>query len=212
MNDPRARNKVPEANTVSGYLTGYCEMLASALRSVSSDRLEKAFQAIKEASTRGAKIYVAGNGGSSAIASHLCCDWMKGTHIKGKKALKVHSLTENVSLLTALANDFGYEHCLSEQIEILCQPGDLVILISSSGNSTNIVKAAETARGKKATLISLTGFKGGAVSQMADISLHVPVENYGIAEDAHQVLMHVLAQFLYLSSKQKINDSLNALA
>jgi phosphoheptose isomerase len=144
----------------------------------------------------GARVYVAGNGGSASIANHLTCDWMKGTHVTGKPALKVHSLGSNGTLLTAIANDFGFEESFAHQVELLGEAGDLLVLISSSGNSANIVRALEVARLKRMKIIGLTGFTGGKLKELCDVSLHVPVHNYGIVEDTHQSLMHCLAQFL----------------
>lgn len=196
MNDPRFKNQIFETSSPSQYLISYSRELGRALGQVDSRQLDAAYEIIKDALKRGARIYVAGNGGSSAIADHLCCDWMKGTAVPNAPSLKVHSLTSNSALFTALANDFSYEESLSRQIDMLCEPGDIVVLISSSGNSPNIVKALEAARTKRVKTIGLSGFNGGKLAAAADISLHVPVDNYGLAEDAHQAVMHVLAQFL----------------
>lgn len=195
-NDPRFKNELPEADTLGVYLLNYSKSLHDAVSKVSEDKLQAAFDLLTRTLEKGKRIYVAGNGGSSAIADHLCCDWMKGTAVAGVPSLKVHSLTSNSALFTALANDFGYENSLAQQIEYLGETDDVVVLISSSGNSINIVKAAEVARAKKMSVIGLSGFSGGALAKLSDVNLHVPANNYGIAEDAHQMLMHVLGQFL----------------
>lgn len=194
--DPRFENDLPVADSVGEYFTAYTRELAKAAGKVSQEKIQEAFELLAATLKRNQRIYVAGNGGSCAIADHLCCDFMKGTHVHGKPALKVHSLTSSPALLTALSNDFGYETSLSRQVEMLGEAGDILILISSSGNSPNIVKAVEAAHAKKMKVIGLCGFSGGKLAATADVPLYVPVHNYGIAEDVHQMLMHAFAQFL----------------
>jgi phosphoheptose isomerase len=199
MSDPRSKNHWPEADSPSEYLLAYGRMLTQALARVPAQAIEAAFAVLESAIARGSRIYVAGNGGSAAIAGHFTCDWMKGTAAEGEPPARVHSLSENTSLLTALANDMGYEHCFSEQLKQLGEEGDVVVLISSSGNSPNMLLAAKAARRKRMEIISLTGFAGGELQSLSDVNLHVPVCNYGMAEDAHQTLMHALSQYLYRS-------------
>ncbi len=194
--DPRFKNKLPEASEISGYLKGYVQELSVALSKVSAEQLKKAESLLLKTIENGNRVYVAGNGGSASIGDHLCCDWLKGTFVSGKPALKVHALASNTALLTALANDFGYEKSFAAQIEMLGEKGDVAVLISSSGNSPNIIAAAEIAQKKGMIILGMSGFEGGKLSQISDISLHVPVHNYGIAEDGHQIMMHVLTQSL----------------
>ena len=137
-----------------------------------------------------------GNGGSAAIADHLCCDLVKGTHVDGHPTIEVGSLTSNVALYSAIANDFGFENVFSTQIKFLGKEGDVLIAISSSGNSANIIQAVESAHALGMTSIGLSGFKGGPLKENAHIPLHVDAQNYGIVEDAHQSMMHILAQFI----------------
>jgi D-sedoheptulose 7-phosphate isomerase len=194
--DPRYRNELAQSTNLSDYAAEYAKRVHSAFSAVEPEALQKAFDALTEAARRGARIYVAGNGGSAAIADHLCCDWMKGTAVPSMPAVKVHSLVCNTALLTALTNDFGYEAALARQIGMLAEEGDLLVLISSSGNSPNIEQAVLAAAKKKMKIIGLCGFSGGKLKKLADICLHTPANNYGIVEDAHQMLMHVLAQSL----------------
>lgn len=194
--DPRFKNKMPDSDEISGYLKSYVQELSSALNKVSPEQLKKAETLLLETIEKGKRVYVAGNGGSAAIGDHLCCDWLKGTYVSGKLALKVHALASNTALLTALSNDFNYEKSFSSQIEMLGEKDDVAVLISSSGNSPNIVTAAEMASKKGMKVIGMSGFEGGKLNQISDISLYVPVSNYGIAEDGHQVIMHVLTQML----------------
>lgn len=194
--DPRIKNHYPRAETLSKYTAAYAKLVAEGLSKVSEQALEQVFELLEKTIASGRRVYVAGNGGSAAIADHLCCDWMKGTHVAGKPALRVHPMTSSPALFTALANDFSYEDSISRQVEMLGDAGDVLVLISSSGNSPNIVKAAEVGKTRKLRVVGLTGFDGGRLRELADVSLHVPVENYGMAEDAHQMLMHVLTQCL----------------
>lgn len=194
--DPRFRNVTPDVESVSGYLREYAATLQEALAGVPDERIEAAFAVLREAAERKSNVYVAGNGGSAAISDHLVCDWMKGTHVEHLPALQVVSFTANSALLTALSNDFGYETSFARQVEMQGREGDVLVLISSSGNSPNVVQAAEAARRRKLKVIGMTGFGGGKLADLADVSLHVPVDNYGIAEDCHQTLMHVFQQCL----------------
>jgi len=125
------------------------------------------------------------------------CDWVKGTFTPSHRPIHVHSLVSDTALLTACANDFGYEASFSRQLEMQAQPGDILICISSSGNSANILAVLRKARAMQLKTIALTGFSGGESMQLADISLHVAVHNYGIVEDCHQILMHNIAQYIY---------------
>ncbi len=194
--DPRFRNHKPTASSVAGYLRGYVAELSEAIAEVPDEAVEKAFDLLRSASEQGRIIYVAGNGGSAAISDHLCCDWMKGTQAPGHSTLKVVSMASSTALLTAIANDFSYDECFSRQVEMLGEAGDVLVLISSSGNSPNVVEAAEAAHRQGMKVIGMSGFAGGKLAALADAPLHVPVDNYGMAEDCHQMLMHVFAQFL----------------
>ncbi|MBI1861647.1 MAG: SIS domain-containing protein [Deltaproteobacteria bacterium] len=198
MFDPREKNQTPHAKTISEYLNGYVETVQAAVRTVSPEKMDLVFSLLKEKLEQGAQIFAAGNGGSAAISAHLCCDWVKGTRMEGEPTLKVHSLMENTSLLTALANDVSYEEAVAEQIKAYGKAGDCVILLSCSGNSPNVVRAAQVARQMDIDVISMTGFDGGKLAAFSDISLHVPANNYGMIEDCHQMLMHVFSQYLYL--------------
>jgi phosphoheptose isomerase len=193
--DPRNRNQFFPAETLETYVGAYVESLKKAVSDVSSSELDKAYAVLEESVTRGATIYVAGNGGSAAISEHLCCDFTKGTFFPDLPPFRTHSLVSNSAFFTALSNDFGYEYSFSAQLEMLAKKGDVIILISSSGNSPNILKALEKAKSMGITSIGFSGFEGGSLLQNADIKLHVPFNNYGIVEDAHQILMHTISQY-----------------
>lgn len=194
--DPRFRNQTFDLASISLYLKDYADHLTTALKSIPEAHLNSAREALLKVRQQGGRIFTAGNGGSAAICEHLGCDWHKGVHYDGLSSMKVHSLVSNSALLTAISNDFGYEKSYSYQLQLMdLEPRDVVLLISSSGNSPNIVDAALYARTKGTTVIGFTGFSGGKLKEMSDVSLHVDFNNYGLVEDAHQVLMHVLAQY-----------------
>lgn len=198
--DPRSRNKIFNKSNITSYLLDYLDELNYGLVQLNKEELEKAFRLLELTTARSGRIFVGGNGGSAAISDHLCCDFVKGTYSEKKNGLVVHSLVGSQSLFTAIGNDFGYEHTLSFQLEAQkINNKDLLILISSSGNSPNIIKAATTARAVRAPVIGLTGFSGGDLLKLSDAKLHVPINNYGAIEDAHQLIMHNLAQFYYAS-------------
>ena len=182
------------ADTWKDYVRQYAGQVQHALEQVPESALDEAFRIISTAVRENRRVFVAGNGGSAAIADHLCCDWTKGTHSTGLPPLRTHSLASNAALLTAIANDFGYDVAFSRQLEMLGSAGDVLLLISSSGNSPNILSAVESARALGITTIGLTGFSGGALAANADVSLYVPYSNYGVVEDCHQILMHTFAQ------------------
>jgi len=191
-------NKTFSSENITDYLQEYVLNLQNAIAKIDTHQLEKVLQKLAEVTSRGQQIYVCGNGGSAAIADHLCCDWSKGTYFKNIPSLKTQSLSANVALLTACANDFGFEHSFSQQLEMFGQKGDALVAISSSGNSANILAAVQKAKEKSMTVIGLSGFSGGKLKDACDYSLFVPFNNYGVVEDAHQILMHVLGQFFAL--------------
>lgn len=204
--DPRSQNQFFEVTDISRYIKEYASLVFYSLYKIDAKEIDAAKDALHFSRTKGGRIFVAGNGGSSAIADHLVCDLVKGTHIDGKDSLKVQSLNGSTALFTAIGNDFGYEHTFEFQLKTFdITSKDVVILISSSGNSQNIIRAANYAREKRCTVIAMTGFSGGELNKMHDIiKLHIPANNYGIVEDCHQALMHILAQWHYLTKRAEL--------
>jgi histidinol-phosphate phosphatase family protein len=176
--------------------TEYSDELRAALRTVDPSRLHAAATLLNKAHDRDATVFSCGNGGSASIANHLQCDHVKcvgqGTDLRPR----VFSLSTNVELFSAIANDNGYEHVFEHQLASIARPGDLLIAVSSSGRSPNIVRALEWASAHGMETIALTGFTGGRSRELADVSIHVESCNYGIVEDAHQACMHLLAQYV----------------
>ncbi len=206
--DPRFRNSIFDGKSIEEYLEQYADALHQALGSVGKNDLERVVDVLLEVIEQNNTIFVAGNGGSAAIADHLGCDWTKGTCVVGQNSLRTHSLVSNSALFTALANDFSYEDVFSKQLEMFARPGDALVLISSSGNSANILKAVDVAKKLSVRTVGLTGFSGGKLASLVDINLHIDYSNYGVVEDGHQVLMHTLAQFLVRARDRKEKSKL----
>ena len=181
------------------YAAAYFENLARAQASVDRARIGEAAAIIEAAHRDGASVFACGNGGSAAIANHLACDHCKGVATDTKLRPRVHSLSANVEILTAIANDISYADVFAYQIRNLARPGDVLVTVSASGDSENIVRAGDAAKSGGMKVIALTGFKGGRSAKLADVNLHVAADNYGVIEDVHQSLMHVLAQWLRLA-------------
>ncbi len=201
--DPRFLNVNFATESIGAYLADYSKNLQKCLELVNPETLDAAAQLLLKTRQKGGRVFVAGNGGSAAISEHLSCDWQKGVHVHGKSTMKVQCLTSNAALLTAIANDYGYDKSFVFQLEIAeLTHDDLVVLISSSGNSENIIQAGEWAKGRGVPVIGLSGFSGGKLKALADVSLHIAFDNYGMVEDAHQIIMHVLAQFHDLSFRR----------
>ena len=145
---------------------------------------------------RSAWVFVCGNGGSAAIANHLLCDVAKGVQTDTAVLPRVMSLSANLEIVTAIANDVAFEDCFAYQLRTAARPGDVLVTISASGDSENIVRALDWAGANGVESIALTGFDGGRAAPLATVSLHVDGDNYGVIEDTHQSIMHMLAQYL----------------
>jgi phosphoheptose isomerase len=178
------------------YFGAYAEEIARAASSVEPAALDKAVAILLEAYTRGARVFACGNGGSASIANHLQCDHLKGIRTATDLAPRVVSLSTNVELLTAIANDMGYEDVFTYQLQSQSGPGDVLIAVSSSGRSPNVVRALRWARDHGLRTIALTGFNGGEARAVAEVTIHVDSANYGIVEDLHQAIMHAMAQYI----------------
>jgi histidinol-phosphate phosphatase family protein len=182
-----------QADTFGG---AYVEELNRAVGGLDLDRIRKAADLLNAAYDRDAAVFACGNGGSASIANHLQCDHVKGVRAGTDLATRVFSLSTNVELFSAIANDHGYEMVFEYQLQSLARPGDLLVAVSSSGRSPNIVRALEWAAEHGMKTIALTGFSGGRARELADVSVHIDSDNYGIIEDAHQACMHLLAQYV----------------
>jgi phosphoheptose isomerase len=185
----------PYASAAS-YGSAYAEEIARTWETMEFGALDRAAAILLDAYTRRAGVFSCGNGGSASIANHLQCDHLKGVRTKTDLVPRVVSLSNNVELLTAIANDVAYEDVFAYQLQSQASPGDVLIAISSSGRSANIVRALTWARGNGLRTIALTGFDGGTARTLAEVAIHFRGTNYGIVEDLHQAVMHALAQYI----------------
>ena len=186
-------------SSVAGYADAYFAEVGKAQASVDRKKLTQALKLLDAAYERGATLYVCGNGGSASISNHLVCDHSKGGQTDTDLRPKVVSLATNIEMITAIANDIDFDDVFVYQLRTLAEKGDVLLTISASGDSENVVRAAEWANKKGIEVIAFTGFKGGRTAKLANVNLHVKGDNYGVVEDAHQSLMHILAQYVRLS-------------
>lgn len=172
----------------------YFERYQQVVADLPYSAIEQAIEDLLRAYESDKTIFIFGNGGSAATASHFACDLSKGTVIgdSGQKRFRVMALTDNVSLMTAWANDSCYERIFAEQLQNFVTPGDVAFAISGSGNSRNVLQALKVAREAQATTIGLTGFKGGKMVSLSDICVIIPSDNMQIIEDCHLSVMHAV--------------------
>ncbi len=182
--------------TATAYAEAYFKALAVAAGSVDRAKLDAGAMLLAAAYQRGARVYVCGNGGSAAISNHMICDHLKSTRTDTDLLPRVISLATTMETLTAVANDLSYDEVFVYQLRSLAEAGDVLVMISSSGDSENIVRACAWAKENGLQTLAMTGFDGGRAAQLADINLHVAADNYGVIEDVHQSLMHILSQFI----------------
>tara|TARA_Y100001970_G_C14168861_1_gene822932 strand:+ start:74 stop:649 length:576 start_codon:yes stop_codon:yes gene_type:complete len=184
------------------FFEKYISKLTSSINN--SDRLsiEKAALKIYETIKKKNTIFVCGNGGSAAIANHYICDYLKFLRQHSKLKPKVISLSSNLETITAISNDFNYDQVFRYQAESLFEKNDLLIVISSSGNSNNVKEVVKFSKKKGVKVIGFSGFDGGYLKKNSDISIHIKANNYGIAEDSHHILMHVILQYLIFNLKK----------
>ena len=188
-----------EVSTIGQYSKKYFSYLGKVLKSIDEDEINKLGDLFESARERGSTIFVAGNGGSSTTATTMAndigFDILKKTGID--RAFRVLSLVDNNAVVTAIANDVGYENIFINQLKIHYRAGDSIILISASGNSPNILKAAEWVKSKGGTIIGFLGFTGGKLIDLCDVKIHVQSEpgEYGPVEDAHLIMNHILAHW-----------------
>lgn len=179
-------------NTINSYLNSICKIL----NNLSYSKIEEIMEIIYRTYLNDHYIFLLGNGGSAATASHIACDLGKGTVLTGKKRVKVMSLTDNLPLITAWANDTQYENIFAEQLAHFITPGDLVIGISGSGKSKNVLNAIKLARDNKAVTVGLTGFDGGELKDLVDYCLIIPCNNMQQIEDCHLIITHLIFTLL----------------
>lgn len=182
--------------TAAAWGRRYTEELRTILDRLDFDAIARIVDRLLQAYEAGRRVYSIGNGGSAATAAHLVCDLGKNTGGPTWPGLRVMCLTDNIPTATALSNDHGFDTVFVRQLTTLLDEGDVVIAISASGKSPNIVAALDAARSRGAATIGLLGFDGGPARERCDHALVVPSFNYGQVEDTHLVIGHIISQYL----------------
>ena len=174
------------------FSAAYRDKLLSTIAAIDTARVEQAIAWMKQARAENRAIFVAGNGGSSATASHFVCDMVKGASAGQPSRFRIVALGQNLPTLTAYSNDLSYGDALVEELKNFAQPGDIYMAISGSGSSPNVVRAMEYANGLGCRTIALTGRDGGQLGKLAELSIHVPEPHMGRIEDAHHIVCHMI--------------------
>lgn len=175
--------------------TEYLQELKELLDTFPHDKFEEITGALMSAYDDGKHVFIMGNGGSGSTASHFACDINKGCCLDIEKKFKVVCLNDNIPTMLAYANDLSYEKVFVEQLKNFLQPGDIVIGISGSGNSENVIQAVAYAKEKQAKTVGLTGFEGGRLAQLVDIPLIASINDMQKVEDVHMIVVHMIMQY-----------------
>ncbi len=177
-------------------IRNYSEVIRELLSNLDFKKIDEFSGILKKAHEEGNSVFVIGNGGSAASSSHFVCDLGKGTVMdfeSKNKRFKVMSLCDNNSLISAYGNDLGYKYIFSEQLKNFASNDDVLIAISASGNSPNIMRAVETAKNMGVKVIGLSGFSGGRLKEFSDLNIHINNNHYGQVEDLHMMILHMVA-------------------
>ena len=191
-----ALNATEEGEQSLETINRYFDELEQMMRAISMSQLEKVLLLLEEAYHNGRRVFIMGNGGSAATASHFALDLAKNTITAGAPRLKAISLTDHVPLITAWSNDTAYEHIFAEQLANMIEPGDIALGISTSGNSLNVINAMQLAKRTQASTIGLLGAKGGELKKIVDAYVLAPGQNIEQEEDAHMILTHVITRHM----------------
>jgi D-sedoheptulose 7-phosphate isomerase len=184
-------NRVATARSTTGTGTEiYLQNVSGTLKRLPFVQINRATDVLWNAYRDNRTVFLFGNGGSAALASHCACDLGKGTVVNGNRRFRVLALTDNVPLMTAWANDACYEDIFAEQLRSFLEPNDVAFAISGSGNSPNVLNALQAAREMGAYTIGLTGFQGGKIKSLCDLCVVVPSENMQVIEDVHLCVTH----------------------
>lgn len=181
---------------MNSHINSYRHNLMNALNSSAMDEVNSLAIVMREAWSTGRAVYFCGNGGSAGNAIHLANDFIYGVGLNYGKGLKVEALSSNPAVITCLANDIGYDQIFSEQIRVKGQHNDVLIALSGSGNSPNIIKALEVSNDLGLKTCAILGFDGGKAKNIAQLVLHFPVQDMQIAEDLQLIVGHMCMQWL----------------
>lgn len=195
--------------SVENFFTDYCDTLRSRLQEMRADEILAFAQALLRARAERRQIFLLGNGGSAANASHFTNDLTKERFPDPASLFRALSLTDCLPWITATANDFGYDLIFVQQLKNLLQPGDMVVAVSSSGNSPNVIKAVEYANDHGAVTYAIVGFSGGELSQKAQYQVYIPTKKgqYGFMEDATSIIFHAVSIFIQEQDRRTLQSS-----
>jgi len=187
-----------ESNTAEEFSANYIDYLTGLLKQLDYKIIENIIRKFIETNEKGSTIYFIGNGGSASTASHFANDITVGTSINNQTPFKSISLCDNISILTAIGNDYGYPEIFVKQLKALLTKDDLLLALSVSGNSENIIKAVDYAQNIGSFTIGCTGFDGGKLKSIVDINLHIPTNKgeYGPVEDIFMILDHIIYSYI----------------
>ena len=177
------------------YSQEYKTKLNETLEKLDYSKVDQVIEWFREARANGKHIFVCGNGGSASSASHFACDMVKGASYQRDTRFRIMALTDSLPTLTAYSNDVGYDCVFAEQLKNFAEPGDLVMAISGSGNSPNVLRAIEYANSIGCKTIGLTGRDGGKLAELSQLNVHVPVPHMGRIEDAHMIVCHMIGYY-----------------
>lgn len=178
--------------TTIDVVQGHIDRVRASLAAVAIEDIERVVDIIVTAYHANRHVFILGNGGSASTATHFACDLSKATIVDGRSRVRVTSLTDNVALVTAWANDTSYERVFAEQLLSLLNPGDVVIAVSASGNSPNVLAAMDATLALGGITAAFVGFGGGRLKDVVHAAVHIPVCDYGVVEDCHLVLEHAI--------------------
>jgi len=190
-------------NNISNFSKDYISILSHTLHKIDFNSLSKIVNLIEKKIKNKKTLYVCGNGGSAAISNHFVCDYLKYMKTDNNLLPKIFSLSSSNELITAISNDISYDKIFSYQLKVLASSGDILLVISSSGNSKNLIEVIRAAKKMNIKTISFTGFDGGIIKKISDYNLHFNYENYGISEDLHHISMHLVCQYIRMKYTRK---------
>jgi D-sedoheptulose 7-phosphate isomerase len=177
----------------------YFAELKRVIEGTPAEQVGRVLDVLVGAHREGRQVFILGNGGSASTASHMASDLVWGLTRRGIAPMRAIALTDNVALMTSIGNDEGFGSIFTRQLEALAAPGDVVIAITGSGNSENVVRALEAARTRKLTTVGILGMGGGKAKELVDVALVVPSDDYGPIEDLHMVIDHLALAFLRIA-------------
>lgn len=182
---------------IEQFYRAYVDELYDALNRLDVEMMGQIYRVLDDARREGRQVFVLGNGGSAAAATHWLCDFAKGVNAPGSARMRIFSLADSVSLVTAVGNDCSYGRVFEEPLRNYLREGDVVLSLSVSGKSENLVAAHEVARQMKATTIAIIGDYSGPLGQCSDLVLTIPSKNYGVVEDVHLSIDHIMSQYMH---------------